>query len=159
MDYISRALRVFEFEYVGDIVAQQRARSAVKGNRVINYDPKKSRDFKEQIRLTALATFGSLGEDSIITKPVCLEVFIYRDIPSSFSKTNRNKALSGELLPTTKPDLKNYIVGIEDALEGLLYYNDSQIVSYGRSVKLYGEESKLECRVIELDIEGSKSFR
>jgi len=38
---------------------------------------------------------------------------------------------------TTTPDLNNIIKPIEDAMKGVLFHDDSQIVEYGRTEKIY----------------------
>jgi len=41
--------------------------------------------------------------------------------------------------PTVPPDLNNIIKPIEDAMKGILIYDDKDIVEYGRTKKLYCE--------------------
>ena len=41
------------------------------------------------------------------------------------------------IFPESKPDLSNYIKGIEDASEGLVVKNDSCIVGYHNTWKIY----------------------
>ena len=88
--------------------------------------------------------------EKLFAGPLVLEAKVYRPIPKSFSKKKRAAAIAGELLPTTKPDLKNYIAGIEDALEKVIFENDSQIVSYGESGKWYAEQPRVEVVIREL---------
>lgn len=128
-------------------VAQGRSRSVYRGNRVINYDPPKSREFKETLK--RIAKIHRPAE--LLEGPLCVTIKIYREIPKSFSKKKRREALSGELLPVTRPDLKNYIAGIEDALTGIIYQDDSQIIRYGKDTgKLYGDPPRIEIDIKEL---------
>ena len=48
----------------------------------------------------------------------------------AYLKKKQLQALDGTLRPTTKPDTSNYVKGAEDALEGIVFANDSAIVSY-----------------------------
>jgi len=152
--------RTIDFEYRGEPKPQLRTRSVVAGGgkRVINYDPQKSRDFKESIKhnaqLYAMEKLDSTG--GIMKGPIILEVFLFRGIPKSFSNKKRELAINGMLLPTTKPDMKNYISGVEDALEGVIFENDSQIIGYGHSAKLYGDPPGVLVWVHELDVQGAK---
>lgn len=84
-----------------------------------------------------------------IDGPLKVELTIYRGIPKSFSKVKRAKAISGELLPTTKPDIDNYVKSVLDASNGLLYHDDNQIVEL-IARKLYAEEPRVEIRIEEL---------
>ena len=65
-------------------------------------------------------------------EPICLGVLFYRPIPKYIAnnKTKLEAALNFTLLPAKKPDLKNLIASVEDALEGVFYINDSSIVAY-----------------------------
>ena len=133
------------FTVYGEPVAQGRPKAATINGRAMMYDPKPSRDFKRDVKAVAQAHVP----DKLLTGPLVLELKIYRPIPKSFSKKKRELALSGELLPITKPDLKNYIAGVEDALEKMIYENDSQIVGYGDTGKFYGDPPRIEVVVRE----------
>ena len=60
------------------------------------------------------------------------------------SKKKREAALAGKLRPTTKPDVSNVLKGVEDALKGVWYVDDSQIVGYGELGKWYAERPRIE---------------
>ena len=42
--------------------------------------------------------------------------------------------------PITKPDLKNLVWGVEDAMDGVVFEDDSQVVSYAGSKKMFGAQ-------------------
>ena len=67
------------------------------------------------------------------------------------SKKKREAALAGQLRPTTKPDVSNVLKGVEDALKGLWYADDSQIVGYGELGKWYAERPRIEIAMQELE--------
>ena len=113
--------------------------SMIAGRPVV-YDPKPSRDFKRDVKAVA----QSHVPITLLSCPLIMDIKIYRPIPKSFSKRKHAAALAGTLRPITKPDLKNYIAGIEDALEGVLFVNDSQIIGYGDSGKWYGDPPRIE---------------
>lgn len=135
-----------KFTVYGEPVAQGRAKAAIVAGRATVYDPKPSRDYKRDIKAVA----QNHVPDKLLTGPLVLELKVFRPIPKSFSKAKRVLALSGDLLPTTKPDLKNYVAGVEDALEKMIYDNDSQIVSYGDTGKYYGDPPRIEVSVKEV---------
>ena len=48
--------------------------------------------------------------------------------------------------PAVKPDLKNLVWGLEDAMEGIVYKNDSQVVEHVTR-KLYGDPPGIRVKV------------
>jgi Holliday junction resolvase RusA-like endonuclease len=75
------------------------------------------------------------------TGPVQLEARFFVQRPKSYYGSGRNAGLlkpSAPLFPTTAPDLSKYVRALEDALEGITWANDAQIVSLIVS-KLYAE--------------------
>ena len=67
------------------------------------------------------------------------------------SKRKREAALAGRLRPTTKPDVSNVLKGVEDALKGVWYVDDSQIVGYGELGKWYSEQPRIEIAMQEIE--------
>ena len=61
------------------------------------------------------------------------------EVPASWSKAKRVAAFTGELRPIGKPDLDNVIKAWGDALEDIVFFNDSQIVHLSAQ-KMYGPE-------------------
>jgi len=71
--------------------------------------------------------------DTVCTaQPVALKICFYLDRPKGHFKTGRR---AGELresapkVPTKKPDLTKLIRSTEDALTGIVFHDDSQVVS------------------------------
>jgi len=110
------------------------------GRNGIKYKPKKVKDY--QVYLQRLVT-EQLPEDfSIITAGSEIKVnyiqYIYA-YPKSFSKKRRVKTFK-----TTKPDLQdNLNKAFFDALEGLVYEQDQNIVEINAMSKFYGETDKV----------------
>ncbi len=50
-------------------------------------------------------------------------------IPESWSKKKRSAALAGDLMPTGKPDFDNISKIVGDALNGIVWKDDSQIIN------------------------------
>ncbi len=110
-------------------VAQERPRSRVvvmKDRKpfVVVYDPKKSKDYKKA--LIEIITTQLLPEN-IIDEPIVMSCRIYIKRPKTVKREH----------PEVKPDLSNYIKGIEDAMNKLVYTDDSKIVAYGACSKSY----------------------
>lgn len=58
-------------------------------------------------------------------------------VPKSWSKRKQADALAGQLMPTTKPDLDNCVKAIFDAVNGIVWTDDVQVVGL-RVRKVYG---------------------
>ena len=130
---------------LGEPVPQGRPRFSRQGGFVKAYDPAKSRDYKAHVRMIA----AKCAPASPTENAVVLEIRAYRSIPKSWSKKKRQAAMEGRLRPTTKPDASNVQKGIEDALNGLWYKDDSQIVAVTCG-KWYSDRPRVEIRMEEL---------
>ena len=137
----------------GEPVAQGRPRFSTQGGRPRAYDPAKSRDYKQYIRLAASQQMGTTPP---LEGALALGVCVYRPIPKSFSKRRREAAGRGELRPITKPDLDNYVKAAKDALNGVVWRDDSQIVDYIEPFgKYYSERPRIEIVVTTLEERGN----
>ena len=125
----------------GEPVAQGRARYTAQHGFVRTYDPKKSADYKSYVRRIANHINGQPLEG-----PIVMRVDLYRGIPKSWPKKKQEQALLGIVKPTIKPDCSNYLKGIEDALNGIAYIDDSQIVLV-YVTKQYAAEPRAEIRI------------
>ena len=143
-------MREYKAIVLGEPVAQGRPRFSRQGGFVKAYDPAKSRDYKQYVRLVA----SEDAPEAPVTGAVVLSLRIYRAVPKSMSKRKREAALAGRLRPTTKPDVSNVLKGVEDALKGLWYADDSQIVGYGELGKWYSERPRIEVTMAEYPQEG-----
>lgn len=59
---------------------------------------------------------------------VAMTVIAYYAIPKSASKKKAEQMRSGEIRPTKKPDCDNVLKIIADALNGIAYKDDAQII-------------------------------
>lgn len=107
------------FTIPGEPVAQGRPRFARMGSFVRTYDPKESRDWKATVKQFAIAAGAAP-----IPGPLRLEVVAVFTRPLT---SYRKRAPRGPEPKTTKPDLSNVLKGIEDALLGIAYLDDSQV--------------------------------
>ena len=131
----------------GEPVAQGRPRFSTVGGFIRAYDPAKSKDYKDYVRLAAVSEMkGKVPLDGALA----LSVRVYRSIPKSFSKKKQALAEAGKIKPITKPDMDNYIKGIKDALKSVCWKDDSQIVTYREPFgKFYSETPRIEIEVME----------
>jgi len=139
---------MIEFTIYGEPVAQGRPRATTINGMVRMYDPKKSRDFKQYVKLAA----SDHRPPNLFKGPLELEVKVYKSTLKSFSKKKAVAAERGELRPSKKPDVDNYIKGIKDGLNKVLWQDDSQIVDLHVS-KFYSEKPRIEIKVTPLSQE------
>lgn len=136
---------MIKFTVMGEPVAQGRPRACRRGGGVGMYDPGKSKDYK---RIVAAEARRSIGCEPLVGQlKIALRVF--RPLPKSFSAKKKKLGLDGKLRPITKPDGSNYLKGVEDALNGIVYKDDSQLVT---SVveKYYGNPPRVEVEITEV---------
>ena len=132
---------------LGDPVAQGRPRFSRQGGFVKAYAPAKSRDYKSYVRMIAAQHAPVTPVEGAIE----FSLRIYRAIPKGMPKYKQEAAKEGRLRPVTKPDVSNVLKGVEDALKGVWYKDDSQIVGYGVLGKWYDERPRIEIMMRELE--------
>lgn len=118
------AFRV-QFVVPGSPRGKGRPRTAVIAGHARIFTDSKTRAEEGAIRVIAAAAMQ--GRDPY-DGPVVLRCCAYRQIPASWSAKKRAAAEAGAVLPTSKPDLDNY-VKMMDAINGIVLRDDSQIVS------------------------------
>jgi len=116
------------------------------------YQPKEVVEWKNWIKLQALRRIEEIRGFEKFTGPVSVTVnFVFPPL-KSFSKKKMATLVAGEkIYKTTKPDLSdNLMKGLIDALSGIIWDRDQQIVEVV-SMKVYGLEAKTEVWVKEID--------
>ncbi|WP_419882767.1 RusA family crossover junction endodeoxyribonuclease [Peribacillus sp. B-H-3] len=133
---------MIQFTVYGEPVAQGRPRATTINGQVRMYDPAKSRDFKKYVQVVA----SQHKPKTLLEGPLQLFVRVYKPSLKSFSKKKKAAAECGDLRPTTKPDVDNYVKGIKDALNKVIWQDDSQVVELHVS-KWYSENPRVEVMV------------
>lgn len=126
-------------------VEQARPRAVRMRKGVRLYDPAKVRNYKSELALRTSLRYNSKP----LTGPLDVRLKFYRHIQQSISKKERVLRLSGVHRPTVKPDTDNYIKSTLDALNGLLWADDNQIVDLSAS-KFYSDKPRVEIEVREI---------
>jgi hypothetical protein len=137
---------VVTFSVDGDPVPKGRPRFARRGQFVQTYTDAKTIDYETQVAMRARHAIGS-------TKPLegALSVFLYMRyaVPASYSKKRKEACLKGLEYPK-RIDIDNVYKSITDAMNGIVYLDDSQIVE-AHIKKVYAEESGANIMVQECD--------
>lgn len=128
----------------GKVQGKARARTFFNHNtgRMQSITPEQTKSYEELIRWSYKASGGKyLGE-----QPIELSVKAFYSIPQAFRRLKREQALKGEIRPMTRPDTDNILKAVLDALNGVAYYDDKQVVSVSCE-KWYAESG---CLIIEI---------
>lgn len=111
------------------------------------YTPKETRDYEGIVREAA---FNAMRGNELLSGAVRMDVKMFFPIPASWPKKRQDAAKNGELGHCVKPDATNVLKSIEDALNGIAYKDDCQIVAGGFS-KHYSERPRVEITVTNAD--------
>src|SRR3990172_1521410 len=113
--------------------------------RIIDANPKAA-EWKRQVAQVVGHAFDG---NRLLEGPLRLELVFYRPRPANHYGTGRNQGrvkASAPEYPVGRPDVLKLARGVEDALSGILYMDDAQIVSE-RLTKLYGSPARVEITV------------
>ncbi len=113
----------------GKIVPQQRPKFARHGDFIQTYDPKPCRDYKRMVQLFANQAVAKQRGFKPYDKAVEVVLWFFLEIPYSYSDTDRLDAANGRIRPISRPDLDNMAKGVLDAVKGILWTDDSLIVT------------------------------
>ena len=133
------------FTVEGTPIGKGRPKFARRGNFVSTYTPTKTRDYET---LIAEAAQKAMGSSEPLKTPVAAYIYITVPIPASYSKKRSEACLSGLERPCKKPDCDNVVKAFFDAMNGIVYQDDSQIVSI-HATKRYGTVGMVEVLVKE----------
>jgi len=126
----------------GDPVPKGRPRFTRQGRA---YTPAKTKTYEEEVAVLAKAAMNCLEP---LTTPVAVYVYATFPIPQSYSKKRREACLGGSERHVKRPDLDNIVKAITDGMNGVVYQDDSQIVSL-HATKVYGTDGMVEIMVQE----------
>ncbi len=134
-------MRTVEFTVSGDPVPKGRPRMTSRGHA---YTPERTRKAE---RLIADA-FRMLKVKPFIDVAVSIRIECVFAPPRSWSKRKQLNAIDGAVKKVSKPDIDNLAKTVCDALNGLAWGDDSQIVKLS-ATKRYGSESYTTVRISE----------
>lgn len=117
------------FHVPGAVVGKGRARIGKVGAHARMFTPEKTVSYENLVKTLAYDAMGKTGDAGPYAGPLQANLLIGVAIPATFSKKKRDQALAGEIYPTTKPDLDNCIKSVFDAMNGVVYADDKQIVT------------------------------
>lgn len=113
---------------------KERPRAAIIGGHARIFTPKNTEAYEKEIRAAWIRNNGNKPEEG----PLRARIYFGLPIPKSETKTNKALMLARKVFPAKKPDLDNLAKAVLDALNGVAYKDDSQIVTV-LSKKNYSE--------------------
>lgn len=119
----------------GNPIAKKRPRFARRGKFVTTYNPQGT----EEGKFICLMQNSSKHDPIPAGTPIHLRLFFSMPIPSSFLK----KKIEAGIFHTKKPDLDNLIKFVKDCANGILWHDDSQVVSV-EAMKCYSPKPSTE---------------
>lgn len=112
------------------------------------YEPSKCKDYKAVV---AAAARAAMRGKTPITGPVYVYCDFVMPIPKGWSKAKKEDALNGAIQPLKRPDGDNLEKLIWDALTGIVWSDDAQIVQWA-GAKWYGEPETV-VKVVEIGVD------
>lgn len=135
----------FELYVGGEPVAQGRPRFSTINGHAQAIDPSKSREFKRV--LSAIAR-EKMAQRPPMQGPLCLYLQVTRVPPKGWAKYRRRDAIEFREGICSKPDLDNYIKIVLDALNGVVFPDDSSVVKICSS-KRWSDRPGMTIRIME----------
>jgi len=136
-----------KFCIYGEPISKGRPRMRIiKGKIPIVYTPSKTRK-QEEAFITQAMPFKP---EKPLVNPLSINVITFFSIPASFSKKQKEKAISGYLRPAKKPDIDNIVKSILDSMNKIFYQDDKQVVEMSVK-KFYSEAPRTEIEIVELE--------
>ncbi len=133
------------FVVPGSPYGKGRPRASSRGGFVRMYTPATTLAYESQIaRLAEIAR----GDWPVMATPMSLRVIAHHPIPVSWSKKKQQLALAGACIPG-KPDLDNVAKAVLDALNGVIYEDDKQVIKLVAEKK-YSLDPRVEVYVHEV---------
>ncbi len=115
-----------DFEVKGKVKAKQSVRFTREGRR---YTPGDMVEYANFVRMSFISKYPAWDVQNFANKPLKAEISVYMPVPKSYTKKKAAQALNNEVRPTVKPDCDNIAKNVNDALNGIAYPDDKQIVS------------------------------
>lgn len=132
------------FVVYGEPHGKGRPRASSRGGFVRMYTPATTLAYEGEVARIAEAARGDMP---VLDTPVWLRVVAHHGVPRSWSKRKQKAALDGALIPG-KPDLDNVAKAVLDALNGVIYQDDRQVVRLVAE-KRYSTDPKVEVYIHE----------
>lgn len=113
-----------KFVVYGEPRGKQRPRMCYVNGKTIVYTPKPTKEYEKKIKKCYKAISNNFFDKNV---PVEVNIKAFFPILKNVSGKLKIKFLSGKILPTKPPDLDNTAKIVCDALNGVAFFDDSQV--------------------------------
>ena len=137
-----------QFEIVGAPVGKRRPKFSTVHGYAQAVKPKEDAIYENLVKITFAA--AKRDDYDLYEKALRVEIEAFFGIPKSFSKKRAAEATEGHICPLTKPDADNIAKIICDALNGVAYKDDTQIVEL-KIIKRYAAEPSVRVKIEQFD--------
>ena len=145
---MSERLRNVWFVVQGEPKGKERPRYSSKSRTM--YTPTATKNYEKLIAITYKAKYGSRSFEQ--GEPLKISIWAFFGIPASDSAAKAMDKIRGKIRPTKKPDWDNIGKIVADALNGIAYHDDAQIVE-ALTRKYYSDNPRLEIMIGTADKE------
>lgn len=139
---------MYKIVLAGAPMGKQRVRFSRATGRA--FTPERTVSYEGRLALAAQEVMRGAAP---VDGPLAVEIAAYVPIANSWSRKAKASALAGLLWPVKKPDLDNIVKIAADALNLIVWIDDSQIVKLTTS-KRYSDAPRLEIVVHEINASG-----
>lgn len=126
------------------------------GSRFVRDSSRRAAPWKDDVKRSAMAALvpddGNDSLDALIDGPVSLAVTFVVPRPKGHFGA-RGLRPSAPAYPTTRPDVTKLLRAVEDALTGIVWRDDAQVVEQV-AFKVYGEPARCEIAIAPLSTGG-----
>ena len=126
-----------EFTVPGEPRGKGRPRATATGKGIRMYTDKQTASYENLIAMAASAAMGAADLLAPLETPVVVTIGAAMTIPASASAKKRAAMADGSIRPTKRPDLDQFVKAALDGMNGVVYRDDSQVVTL-RAFKVYG---------------------
>ena len=137
-----------KFTVPGIPKGKQRPRVCRINGRSLTYTPKQTIEYEELVRASYTAVSKIFFDKDT---PLEISIIALFSIPKSVGKKLKNSMLTGDILPIKKPDSDNIVKIILDALNGVAYWDDSQVCRVYFE-KIYAEKPETKVIIKEISL-------
>ena len=137
------------------IYAEPTAKGRPRFSRGRTYTPRRTKKYEERVAEIARK---EMGDKPPVKGAIKMTVSAYFQVPSSWPNWKQQAAQTGLLGHTHRPDLDNLGKSISDALNGIVYEDDSQIVEMNIK-KGYAYRNLIEVEIMPLRLHSANQVQ